>query len=359
MSKEVFVRSFTATELNHWLHSVEFAKLKNIPISTHRAMSQLKNPFLAANDQLLFCIFEQGELQAYLGALPIFLTENSIKAATLSCLWVNSETRGRGLAKILLQAANSAWENKLFMTEYTPEAAQLYYKSGFFNVLTTLRGRRFYLQSNLSKHLGRRKPHLKTLFSLVDKTANCLINVPNLFIHKPQLNLVRIHFVNESMQPIMDAKSYLFANNIARINWIIQNPWVLNGTTDESSKRYYFSSYDRHFEFLLYELKNDKNETDALLLFSNRNGSFKLPFFYSKVNLTIISLAIKQILLEQNALDFTCFQNDLNQALTRTLGFSLHQKAMCREYLIGKNLVNQINTSEIYIQDGDLDCAFT
>jgi GNAT superfamily N-acetyltransferase len=98
------------------------------------------NPRAEPDDTLLILAWLEGELVGYLGVLPdlYFVADKPPeKCGWLSCLWVSDQHRGKSIAKLLVTKGVQAIGGRVLLTEFTPQAKQLYDKLGFFTDLQT------------------------------------------------------------------------------------------------------------------------------------------------------------------------------------------------------------------------------
>ena len=93
--------------------------MPGVPISRHRAWSHIRNPRVSENDVILVLAMVNGKMAGYLGVLAdhIFLNNQKEKAGWLSCMWVDPEVRGQGIAKQLLNRVLERWDNRILVTE--------------------------------------------------------------------------------------------------------------------------------------------------------------------------------------------------------------------------------------------------
>ena len=92
-------------DLLNFIQSDLYLNSHHYPISKIRATSQFQNPRAKPEDEVLFTIYENNELIAYLGVLPdnIYFKVNNLNnhlehVGWLSCIWVHDEFQGKGLA---------------------------------------------------------------------------------------------------------------------------------------------------------------------------------------------------------------------------------------------------------------------
>ena len=84
-------RFFTKQDLHNFISSEQFDSLDHIPISKHRAISQINNPRASHDDIILIAIFDKNVLLGYLGVLPDFVYDANEchKVGWLTCFWIN------------------------------------------------------------------------------------------------------------------------------------------------------------------------------------------------------------------------------------------------------------------------------
>src|SRR5688572_14514979 len=136
------LREFTPAALAEFIRSEEYEKMPVVPISRHRAISQIRNPRVSETDVILVLAYVNGKMAGYLGVLAdyIFLNNQKEKAGWLSCIWVDAEMRGQGIAGKLLNCALERWDNRILATEFTDTAKKIYDRSGQFQDLKVSEG---------------------------------------------------------------------------------------------------------------------------------------------------------------------------------------------------------------------------
>src|SRR5690606_13475622 len=167
------LREFTPKNLAEFLSSEEYKTMPVVPISRHRALSHIKNPRVSENDVILVLATVEGKMAGYLGVFAdyIFLNEQKEKAGWLSCMWVDPEVRGQGIAKKLLNRVLERWENRILVTEFTPAAKGLYDRFGQFQDLKISEGLRCFLRFNLDELLPKKFPVLEKFKPLLDRKS--------------------------------------------------------------------------------------------------------------------------------------------------------------------------------------------
>jgi GNAT superfamily N-acetyltransferase len=363
-------------DLLSFMESGAYKKSKYLPISKIRGLSHVKNPRAKPDDLVLVMVFENAEMQGYLGVLPddlFFKNEKGeyIKehAGWLSCMWVNPDLRGKGIAKILINTVFEAWDYRILVTEFTPAAKGLYDRTGQFLDLAKPEGLRAYLRMNLSYLLPARNPEkwqkFKPLLKVFDFFFNVFNDIRLLFFSKKvedyrisdTLNEEDFEFIQKNR-----STDELMRRSLEDLNWIIQNPWLQTETKpDEESKRYHFSSVADFFAFNVLKLYDPKKQLIALLIISVRDKNLKIPYAYILPGAEKTTAeALENIMLNQQLNMLTVFHKPLCDYLNKKKGPFFMLRKLQRHYIISKKFEHQlINTKSIAIQDGDADAAFT
>ena len=226
------IQCLNARELQDYLESDQFFSDPVIPITRHRAASHFANPRLAPEDVIMIVAREQGRMVGYLGVFAdqLHLNGNIHKGGWLSCMWVDPNQRGKGIAKQLLRHALDSWDQGILVTEFTPAAKGLYDRSEAFVDLAKPSGIRAFLRFELHDLIPRRRPGwawLKWPLWILDG----LLNVVN------DLRLQMIRTAEPAQWEYFDQLSdedeafihqyhdrQLSRRGKAELNWMIRNP---------------------------------------------------------------------------------------------------------------------------------------
>lgn len=368
----MIIKELTPAGLDEYINSEEFQHSKVLPISKHRAISQIHNPKVGTDDIILLIAYQKSELVGYLGVLAdeIHLNGNEHKVGWLSCIWTSDQVRGQGVAKQLLSAALLAWDNKILATEYTDVAKALYTQSGAFVNLTTLIGRRGYLRFNLHELLPP-KGFPKTLTGLL-KLADTILNILNsirLSFWKSSLNsndpnLEYISEIDNETKEFIEKRNCneLIKRSAAELNWITHFPWVLNSLEDDANApRYHFTSSDKEFKTSSLKLRNKDGLLIAFIMLVVRGKNLKIPYCYFDGQYTDkLVQVIYNLMFEKGLNRVTTYNQNLTDYFkSHRTPFILH-KQMQRGYLISKDLAQKLNAKDhVRLQDGSGDCVFT
>lgn len=357
-------------DLEAWTRSAAFRQLTVLPISRRRARSHACNPRAREEDVALVLAYLEQKLVGYLGMLPDAMIHDgqAKRFAWMSCIWVDPNTRGKGVAKALLRRGYEEWDQHLLATEFTAPAKSLYDKLGWFAPLTEKEGLRLYLRFNLAQLLPAKKPKLSVILPLL-QLSDGFLNV---------LNAVRLAFVKQQVPETMQIQTakQLSENDFqfiekkqeeefsrrgrAELNWILENPWLGSEAEDqEDAKGYHFSVYSPQFQFVVLRLQLHQ-ETIAVLILSLRDQALKVPYaWFDAQQASMVTLALSNYMLSQDLSILTLYQADLVAAFQKKSAPFFHKRTFKRPYLVTHRLQEQGLPVSIHLQDGDGDCAFT
>lgn len=357
-----------AAGLRQYISSEEFERAPVIAISKHRAFSQLNNPRARPEDILLLLARSDNRLVGYLGVLPdtICTSEGGrIRCGWMSCLWVDPGQRGKKIAQKLINECFEAWDNNILLTEFTAAAGSLYHKTGLFEPLTTLTGRRWYIRSDLKRILTPKKEvfrRLSGVLGMVDRTANLIIDIIRPL--RPAKSSLSFRYVTHVPEEAMDmirqsSAGKLFGRQSEELNWILSYPWVLtNQWLDQAASRYHFTSFEKKFECRAI-LASDKDKPLTFLMYTCRNGHLRIPYLYFTDEGQAL-LTIRQLISQVKANTLTVYNTDIIRLLIKNGLYYAPSREITRTYLISRHLHQKAGDVSVYsISDGDGDCAFT
>ncbi len=348
----------------------EYNALEFVPITKHRALSQVKNPRADDNDVLLLLAYQEKKIVGYLGVLPdkIYLNNEFEKCGWLSSYWVHPAHRGKQIAKQLLDKCLEVWEKRILVADFTSESTKLYDNTRLFNALQQKKGIRLYIRSDLSTLLPPKNKifsKLSPVLNVLDAMINSLLDI-RLSFEKTKINNFQMEYVNqigkETEEFIADKQQgQLFKRQADDLNWMIKNPWVLSAPKkDLANSKYYFSSTEEYFEYYPLKIKNKKNELVAFIIFSKRNQSLKMPYcYYNDGNLKIVTDIVSFHILKWNIKTFSTFHTEISEHLSNNSTPALLKKYITRNYIISNEFSSTVPYDKFQIQDGDADCGFT
>jgi GNAT superfamily N-acetyltransferase len=361
------IRVYTTGNILEFVSSDQFSRLKNIPITKHRALSYAHNPRADASDKILFVAFENDEVAGYLGALPekIFYQGEWRRMTWLSCFWIDPQFRGKNISKQLFDLALKEWNNTAMITNMKPGTLKIYERTGYFHDPVTRIGIRGYLRFNLSEILppiGGVFSKIKPVFQVLDFVFNIFNAIRLVFYPGYKIdNNLHYEYVEEispEAGTLIDKynKFYLIRRGKQDLEWIKSYPWVLEQEEDADSRRYYFSSVSKRFFYHQVEFHDENGNIVAYLMLSIRDNHLTVPYvFYSKAMEPNLVKFLFNTMLDFQLNMLTVFHPELSKAIRTIKSPFLYKKKILRPYFIPKTL----DLSDLIFQDGDGDCVFT
>ncbi|MBB6369093.1 GNAT family N-acetyltransferase [Chryseobacterium shigense] len=357
------LKTFNKKELQDFILSGDFSSFDFLPISEHRAKSQIRNPKALDNQTLLVLAFYDGELAGYVGCFPDhYVIDGEIfHYAWLSTLFVSEEFRGKKIAKSLLNKMFEEYDGNIIATEFTKEAEALYNMLGVFEYIYPKAGKRYYFRSDAAFMIPEKKPGtkaLKPVFQIADIAANSLIAVKNSMVKKPGF---RFEILDQ-----IDAESSVFMSkfqsrrNADEINVYMKNPWVLESKKKE--EKYLFSGYAEVFKYFWVKIYNDNHVLTACSLLQLRDGNLKIPYLFSEVpELERFIEFLSYFIVKNKVKTLTSYQKELNNKLEQSKIFpQIYKRDFERRYLFHKQLIQHLPQGfNPEYQDGDGDCMMT
>ncbi|MBK9737296.1 MAG: GNAT family N-acetyltransferase [Saprospiraceae bacterium] len=364
------IKRLNKTSLHSYVHSSAFQTSAVLPISYHRAMSQILNPAVKDEDILLLLTYFDDILVGYLGVLPDDIYhENELPThiGWMSCLWVDPNHRGKKIAQNLIHACFEAWSGKILLTEFTPDAARLYEKMGLFQHFYSNIGKRWYIRSSMVYIFPLKwemfKRQLKIL-NLIDSSINYFFQIIQIFKKSQKLNYkieILSNIDTEVCKLITDSfKHQTFRRDCASLDWIIQNPWIIKSPLkDDMAKKYHFTSSEKQFETKPIKILNKSGKLTACIVITIRNGHLRMPYCFHSGDLECIREVLNYFIILDKVHTCTIYNKEVNEHFVQHKLVNCFSKNVVRTYLISKSLFETIKILDPNIQDGDGDCAFT
>ncbi|MCS4305685.1 GNAT family N-acetyltransferase [Chryseobacterium sp. BIGb0232] len=355
------LKTFNKKELEEFVSSGAFRQYDFLPITKHRAISQINNPRATEDHTLLILALYEGKLAGYVGCFPdYFVVEGQkVEYAWLSTLYVNPEFQKKRPAKKLLKKVFEEYGGRIAITEFTKEAEALYIIMGVFEDVFPKDGKRYYFRTDATGMIPEKKPKTrigKPLFYVLDTVANSLISLKNLGVEEPKF---KYEILDRADQESIDFVAGFSENRSAEeINTFIDHPWILEGKKEE---KYFFSSFAGVFKYFWIKIYDDSNKLAGCLLLQLRDGYLKIPYFFSKTNDERIVAFLSYFVILNKVKGFTCYHTGLNEAIQQSKVFpKIYERGFRREYLFHKQLLEELPEQfNPHFQDGDGDCMMT
>ncbi len=359
------ITSYNRAQLGELIASDHFRSLDIIPITTHRAVSQINNPDCSDDDILLWVAEENNALIGYAGVLPDVCSVGGVreKIYWLSCFWVDKQHRNGSLASAVFFPLVKQYRERLFISSFVPSLEKTYQRLGIFHQTSFGTGTRFYLNFCSAVILPDRIPRgvwLKPILRLIDRTLNIGLSVRKMFFKKLSegFNVIENDDFNDEFQSLLDheRRSETYMNRGAdHFRWILEYPWVIEGAQDSESRRYFFSSTSKRFEYC--SLKHyHENRLTGFALLKTRDTSMTVSYLYANDDaIDGIAGYVLHKASGENLDMITTFDDRLARSIRKHRGRYLFSKRIRRPYLITKNMDVPVSS----FQEGDGDAVFT
>ncbi len=343
-----------------------------IPVSRHRAVSHSHNPMADGDDKILFLAYDKDRFVGYLGAMPdeLFKGDQRLKVAWLSCMWVDSSQRGKGIAPVLLKHAHQCWDGNLLITNFIPVAKRAYDKTELFTGFKSLPGIRGYLRFNFAGILTAKKPGLKKIGWLL-KAADWILNFPNeirLLRWYPktslkQVNFEYLHDIDDETMEFIREKSIqqLCPRSREFFQWLFRFPWILNAPfKDLNNHRYAFSANIKDFNQHYVKVYDSSYKLIAFMILTYREAHLKTPYvFCDEADAKLVMRIIYAHALKLGIRTISTYHPFLRAAVLSSKNPFILTRKMDYKILISQDLLNRLgNTEDFILQEGDGDAAF-
>lgn len=347
--------------------------MDNIPVSLHRAASYLHNPNATENDLVLFLAYENEQLVGYRTVLPDKLLDGQriIPFAWLSGCWVLPEKRRQGISTLLLDQVLIAWDYKLMFTNYAPESKEVYDKTGEFEKYESLIGIRAYLRFPFSDVLPPKSKlfcNLKPLLKATDYFLNAFGDIRFKNIPKKSVGgQFEIKEIAELDKGTIDfirdlGKKGLAIDNVEKLKWIVEWPWVNETEKVEGmDKKYFFSSTASSYKNIQLKIYLPDRKMVGYLMLLVIGNKLKVPYcFYSKGAIGLIPDVILAYMKQFKLNYVTVYHPELAEVIKRQNKGYLYKKPIIRNIFSSIGLKNNLpDPEDINWQDGIGDTAFT
>lgn len=356
------IKSYNRKELGDYIQSDFFRTLPEIPISIHRAISQINNPYCSNEDILLWAAYENGLLIGYVGVLPDVIGLNN-KVYWLSCFWVHETFRNDNLASLLFFSLVKQYKNQLFISNFLFSLEKTYQSLGIFQPTQYNYGSTFFINFCFTEILQARFPKIKVLrpiFDLIEKIFNLTLKTRKIFFKnkKNTLDIIEDKNLNEEFQSFLNAyfnSNETVARTIEHFRWIFTFPWIIEGKKNKESERYFFSSMSYQFEYKLLKIYSQQ-KLEGIVLLKTRDKNMSISYLYTyDSHIRELSDYLLKLAISENINTITVFDKRLISKLLNRRNNFIYIKDTKRPYIFPQNF--KIDSS--VFQEGDGDSVFT
>ncbi len=351
-------------ELPEFISSPEYLRLDIKPVSPLRAVSQLNNPFASPSDLALVYACEGANLLGFSGLLPDRLNNGHGFAASNTGWWVNP-VKGSSCGLPLFMRALKGCNGKMFLTDCTEYTRQLLTKTGQFNFLPEVVGKRWFLRSYIGPKFRRegRNFFLTRLTGQVDEVVNSVFYLYRKSVGKrigqSGYTLEVRGLLNESLSELIvgNSEAFYLRQDYSKLNWIATFPWLSTSPVDKLQS-YPFSSFAEHFYQQFITISHDGKPL-ALFMLSVRDNHATLPYFYcNPSDIVIVAVAIRDYLVQIQVDSLIVFNHQLINAFDKIKLPSIYTTKIVR-HAGYSNVLAPVFKKGRKFQDGEGDVAFT
>jgi len=357
---------YTLSELVHYTLTDRYEQSTVVPITRHRARSQVKNPRANSEDIVLIIAYnDKDEIIGYIGALPDWISgDMHKKMAWNSCWWVDP-VKGREAAMPLFYRFLDRWDSKVMFSELTPQTFQIVSRIEFFES-NIIKGCRGYLRLPLSEIL----PAKKNVFRSIRWLLCAFDTVFNLFweirlkiwasVNKKVMKYQFVGSIDDETTRLINQsiQNELLKRGEEELIWIRDHPWLIEGRPDTYAGRYHFASHARHFLHQWVKIKSG-DDLRAFLVITLRDGHLKVPYLYcTPGSLPGILNFLLHYMITNKVLYISIYRSDFADCIMESKTPMWYKKRIPRYTAVSKNLSGFL-PGNYFLQDGDGDCVFT
>lgn len=359
------IKTYNRNELSVFIDSDFYAILSKIPISYHRAVSQINNPAVSDNDILLWVAYENAAVIGYIGVLPDQLKTASLDTGIcwLSCFWVDEKFRKSNVASTLMMGVLREHQHHLMISNFLFSLEDSYYKMGIFRPVEYKPGYEYYIRARFTKLITSKFPWLQKAEKLIfstEKLVNQVFSVWQLLL--PRLKVspdisADLRFDNELDQFLKDYThtNGLNERNASYFKWIYEYRWVKEGKKDKNSERYFFSSVSDRFSYIPVRIY-DQGRLSGFSFLKMRDNALTVSYLYADERyLSDLASYIFNLVKAEQIDVIICYDSRLCRQFQKSNSRYIIKRRRRQPYLLPLS----IDCSSGVFQEGEGDSVFT
>lgn len=364
------LEAYRKKQIPEMIDSVDLWNKEFLATTKHRLNVHYHNPAMEDDDVVLIVAWFKEEIIGYIGGFcDNLLTGNGYEKITwLHSWWMNPEYRYTKAGRLLFEKMYEVCNGKIGISQFTPSAARIYYKSGKFNVLTKMEGAKFIVSLNSLILFPELNKSFRAILMPFLKVGQFGVNFIAFLLRKASSMLLKRHkveclsvldketvdFINEKQPTQICKRQKDFFDFLFRYNVILR----AYGDT-EFDNRYYFSSNSSQFNYFYLKTKNQEGMVDLFLVLQVRGKVLKVLFAY--YNDEALSKAADLIHFYINKLKIDTlylYDDKLIKSLRRSRLSYLIERKKEKEVLVSKSFTVHSKWSDLTFNYGDGDCCF-
>jgi len=336
----------------------------------HRLQLHYKNPAMDDDDVLLIIAWYDGVMIGYIGGfVDKLLTAIGYEKITwLHSWWMNPKYRFTKAGLMLFQNMYDACEGRIGISQFTPSAGRVYYRSEKFTALTQMHGAKFMIRLSfidLIKSFNKKWVLvLIPFFAIIDGLVNlCSTIVRKLslsFSSCPKSELLSnldqetVDFINQTQpkQVCQRQKEFFDFLYSHRVILPTETPSVNDG-------RYYFSHRAKQFGYFFLKGFDDKSNMNSFLVLQVRDKVLKVLFAYYEGN-AVKNCAglINHYINNLNCHTLLLYDEAIIRELRKTRTAYIVERQKEKDILVSKEFepIKEWDTETFNYGDGD--CCF-
>jgi len=361
----MIIKTYTKNELREFIDSDFYAILSKVPISHHRAISQIHNPVISDDDILLWVAYENAAVMGYIGVLPDrwITPEQQCDIRWLSCFWVDEKHRKGNVASMLMMSVLRAHRHHLMISNFLFALEDEYSKMGIFHPVVYKQGFDYYIRARFTKLIVSKYPVLSKVEKLIQSTEALVNQVFSFWkwLH-PRLQVSPNIRTDQRFDEDLDRflMNYTLEKKLNQrsanyFKWIYEYRWVKEGKRDKQSERYFFSSVSDRFTYIPVRIY-DKQQLNGFAFLKIRDNALTVSFLYADDKyLKDMAAYIFNIAKTEQIDLITCYDVRLCRFLQRQQSRFILKRKRRQPYLFPLSLTCSVNA----LQEGEGDSVFT
>ena len=287
------IKRLTIDDLKKAIYSDSLWDTEVIPISKHRAISQVNNPRADNDDISLLIAYDEEAVIGYIGILPdkMFINNQETKFGWLTTWWVQENIKKSGIGLILLLETLKLYKQNIAVLGASESAIKVYENSREFILMKELKVMLILFRSNINYLLPYKFPKLKRMrhsLKVIDFVINKFLNL-RIKIWKYNNNLykdIKMEYICEIEEETKKfiakyRKNELTRRDAIELNWIVKYPWqLISPLNNKTQSKYYFFKKTMRYTFLNVKVFDSKDEMIGFLILKARDNYLEIPYAY-------------------------------------------------------------------------------
>ena len=353
------IRTFNKLQLKELSSNILLNFEGEIPITTLRINSFIKNTNIDDDDILLIAYYKNNKLASYFGILPDIANNN--EKFYWNTGWRANNSIDKRAATIVLYKALSIYGNRMILNHLTPHTKKIIDSTKKFEPIKKINGTKFFFKFVLAEILVAKKPKLsflKSIFKLIDFTFNIFITIFYTFFKNNIKYTKIIDSIDSDCENFINTiKNEFVKDSVKNINHALKYKWLItNNSLKDENEKYFFSLKTNVFENYILKI-SIKNKIIGVMHIVNRDNNFKLYYSYINTEYTyIIANELYSFLQKNNAKTFLSFDIVLNKYISKQK--FIYLKNTVQFYTFSNNVSHFFNSNQQF-QAGFGDALYT